>query len=117
VQRYNKFGETEEIRLILLDELHRITSESECAACNVSRCFYHLHHRELTEGYLSDCSRLTGKQTTKVVLVPEKPSKATRYDTQSRIDMSMVLKEPDMPDSEERRRLLKILFAKGGAED
>ena len=49
--------------------------------------------------------------------MPEKLSVANKFNTQSRIDMSMVLADPDMPSSDERRRLLKILFAEGGAED
>ena len=120
MQRYNRNGEIEEIRVIydnsgtVLAKLKKITkTPSECVACNATHCFYHIHHTELTEGYLSGCKRLWNKHSSRTVLVPEKSCGDVKYNTQSRIDMSTALKEPTMPSSEERRRLLNILFAEG----
>ena len=60
MQRYNRNGEIEHISLVLLDRTpSKTVSLPECPSCNATHCFYHIHHTELTEGYLSGCGTNT----------------------------------------------------------
>lgn len=107
-------GEIEHISLYGLIEPHRPHSPqdcpqipTECRDCEVDRCFYLIHRKELGSRVLTDCERLTRHKSLGKIDRDEMLDHVWKASQEPSETQKMIRQAAE---AEERQRLLKILF-------